>query len=59
MCGNKSSGTDGTHPRVPKEFKYEIAELLTVPKMESATGKWKMAHAEQSTELQTSKSEFC
>lgn len=59
MNGNKSSGTDGIHPRVLKEFKYKIAELLTVLKMESAPGKWKMASSEQSRELQTSKCEFC
>lgn len=50
MNGNKSSGTDGIHPRVLKEFKYKIAELLTVLKMESAPGKWKMASSEGATD---------
>lgn len=59
MSGNKSSGTDGIHPRVLKEFKYKIAELLTVLKMELALGKWKMVTSEWSRELQTSKSDYC
>jgi len=29
MCDKKPSGTDGIHPRVLKEFRYKIAELLT------------------------------
>lgn len=42
MCGNKSSGTDGIHPRAPKEFKYKIAELELCLKwnQQQGNGRW-------------------